>query len=183
MDPRNVQIDACILQTSRTVTDKVGSCSYKHCGRLESDIHSMLGLSAARTSPRNAKRFGIGFGCRSTFGKPTRIAERHALVGTSCAKQHRVTHRIVMNRLMSIHEASEFHHSIPVCTKDVARGKRVASRIDTGMVFVNQPTWKTPDLPFGGIKNSGYGRELFRVGIQEFVKKKLVRVASIDAAA
>ena len=70
-----------------------------------------------------------------------------------------------------------------VFTADVARGKRVASRIDTGMVFINHPTWTTPDLPFGGIKNSGYGRELSSLGIHEFVNKKLIRVASIDAPA
>ena len=70
-----------------------------------------------------------------------------------------------------------------VFTKDVARGKRVASRVDTGMMFVNQPTSSAPDLPFGGIKNSGYGRELSSMGIQEFVNKKLVRVTSIDAPA
>jgi succinate-semialdehyde dehydrogenase/glutarate-semialdehyde dehydrogenase len=78
---------------------------------------------------------------------------------------------------------SEFGLGGCVFTQDVARGKRVASRIDTGMMFVNHPTWTTPDLPFGGIKNSGYGRELSSMGIQEFVNKKLVRVASIDAAA
>ena len=70
-----------------------------------------------------------------------------------------------------------------VFTKDVARGKRVASRIDTGMVFINHPTWTAPDLPFGGIKDSGYGRELSSMGIQEFVNKKLVRTAPIDAPA
>jgi len=68
-----------------------------------------------------------------------------------------------------------------VFTRDIERGKRVASRIDTGMVFVNHPTWTSSDLPFGGIKNSGYGRELSSHGIQEFVNKKLVRVAAIDA--
>jgi succinate-semialdehyde dehydrogenase/glutarate-semialdehyde dehydrogenase len=78
---------------------------------------------------------------------------------------------------------SEFGLGGAVFTKDVARGKRVASRIDTGMMFVNHPTWTTPDLPFGGIKNSGYGRELSSQGIQEFVNKKLVRVASIDSPA
>jgi succinate-semialdehyde dehydrogenase/glutarate-semialdehyde dehydrogenase len=78
---------------------------------------------------------------------------------------------------------SDFGLGGSVFTKDVARGKRVASRIDTGMVFVNHPTWTTADLPFGGIKNSGYGRELSSQGIQEFVNKKLVRVASIDAPA
>ncbi len=76
---------------------------------------------------------------------------------------------------------SDFGLGGSVFTRDIARGKRVASRVDTGMVFINQPTWTTPDLPFGGIKNSGYGRELSSMGIQEFVNKKLVRVASIDA--
>ena len=70
-----------------------------------------------------------------------------------------------------------------VFTQDIERGKRVASRIETGMVFVNHPTWTASDLPFGGIKNSGYGRELSSHGIQEFVNKKLVRVAPIDAPA
>ena len=70
-----------------------------------------------------------------------------------------------------------------VFTADIARGKSVASRVDTGMMFINHPTGSTPDLPFGGIKNSGYGRELSAMGIQEFVNKKLVRVASIDASA
>jgi succinate-semialdehyde dehydrogenase/glutarate-semialdehyde dehydrogenase len=78
---------------------------------------------------------------------------------------------------------SDFGLGGSVFTKDVARGKRVASRIDTGMVFINHPTWTAADLPFGGIKNSGYGRELSSLGIQEFVNKKLVRVASIDAPA
>lgn len=76
---------------------------------------------------------------------------------------------------------SDFGLGGSVFTRDIARGKRLASRIDTGMVFINQPTWTSPDLPFGGIKNSGYGRELSSMGIQEFVNKKLVRVASIDA--
>lgn len=78
---------------------------------------------------------------------------------------------------------SEFGLGASVFTRDVARGRRLASRVDAGMVFINHPTWTTPDLPFGGIKNSGYGRELSSVGIQEFVNKKLVRVASIDAPA
>jgi succinate-semialdehyde dehydrogenase/glutarate-semialdehyde dehydrogenase len=78
---------------------------------------------------------------------------------------------------------SDFGLGGSVFTSDIARGQRVASRIDTGMVFINHPTWTTADLPFGGIKNSGYGRELSSLGIQEFVNKKLVRTSSIDAAA
>jgi succinate-semialdehyde dehydrogenase/glutarate-semialdehyde dehydrogenase len=64
-----------------------------------------------------------------------------------------------------------------VFTKDIERGKRVARRVATGMVFINQATWTAPDLPFGGIKNSGYGRELSELGMQEFVNKKLIRVS------
>jgi succinate-semialdehyde dehydrogenase/glutarate-semialdehyde dehydrogenase len=70
-----------------------------------------------------------------------------------------------------------------VFTADIERGKRVASRIETGMVFVNHPTWTAPELPFGGIKNSGYGHELAGLGIQEFINKKLVCVVPIDAPA
>lgn len=70
-----------------------------------------------------------------------------------------------------------------VFTRDKQRGRRVAGRIDTDMVFVNYPTWTAADLPFGGVKNSGYGRELSSVFIQELVNKKLVRIAAIDAAA
>jgi succinate-semialdehyde dehydrogenase / glutarate-semialdehyde dehydrogenase len=64
-----------------------------------------------------------------------------------------------------------------IITKDIERGKRIARQIDTGMVFIDQATWTAPDLPFGGVKNSGYGRELSDLGIGEFVNKKLIRVA------
>jgi succinate-semialdehyde dehydrogenase/glutarate-semialdehyde dehydrogenase len=68
-----------------------------------------------------------------------------------------------------------------VFTKDLARGKRVASRVDTGMMFINNISWSDADLPFGGIKDTGYGRELGDMGIQEFVNKKLVRYVVADA--
>ena len=58
-----------------------------------------------------------------------------------------------------------------------SKDPRVSEQIETGMVFINQATWTAPDLPFGGVKNSGYGRELSALGIGEFVNKKLIRVA------
>jgi succinate-semialdehyde dehydrogenase/glutarate-semialdehyde dehydrogenase len=64
-----------------------------------------------------------------------------------------------------------------VYTSDIEHGKQIASRIETGMVFVNYPFVSAPDLPFGGIKRSGYGKELSSLGIQEFVNKKLIWAA------
>lgn len=63
-----------------------------------------------------------------------------------------------------------------VYTRDLERGRRIAERLDTGMVFLNQPTNSQAELPFGGTKNSGYGRELSKLGILEFVNKKLIHL-------
>ncbi|WP_448664686.1 NAD-dependent succinate-semialdehyde dehydrogenase [Sphingomonas sp. CJ20] len=68
-----------------------------------------------------------------------------------------------------------------VFTADTARGAAVARRISTGMVFVNHPTMVKADLPFGGVRRSGYGRELLGLGIKEFVNHKLIDVVDIDA--
>jgi len=62
-----------------------------------------------------------------------------------------------------------------VYTRDIARGRRVAAEIEAGMVFINHPAWIYEDMPFGGIRKSGYGRECGELGIHEFVNKKLVR--------
>lgn len=78
---------------------------------------------------------------------------------------------------------SDFGLGGSVWTKNAARGKRVASQVDTGMMFVNNIDWTDAELPFGGIKDSGYGRELGNMGIQEFVNKKLVRTVVMDAPA
>ncbi len=63
-----------------------------------------------------------------------------------------------------------------VYTRDPKRARAVAESVDTGMMFVNQPTNSQAELPFGGIKNSGYGRELSKLGIMEFVNKKLIHL-------
>jgi len=63
-----------------------------------------------------------------------------------------------------------------VFTRDLARGERVARRLEAGSTFVNALVASDPRLPFGGIKESGYGRELGAYGIKEFVNVKTVVV-------
>lgn len=64
-----------------------------------------------------------------------------------------------------------------VFAKDTERALRIARQIDTGMVYINHFTGITPELPFGGTKNSGYGREQSPLGIYEFVNPKLIRTS------
>lgn len=69
-----------------------------------------------------------------------------------------------------------------VFTQDIQRGRRVAAEISTGMVYINHPTAVKADLPFGGVRRSGYGRELIGLGLKEFVNHKLIGVTDIDGA-
>ncbi|WP_019947350.1 NAD-dependent succinate-semialdehyde dehydrogenase [Hymenobacter aerophilus] len=64
-----------------------------------------------------------------------------------------------------------------VWTRDVQRGEQLARRVQAGAVFVNSLVKSSPEMPFGGIKKSGYGRELSHLGIREFVNQKTVWVA------
>lgn len=75
---------------------------------------------------------------------------------------------------------SDFGLGASVFTQDIERGKRIADQIDSGMVFINHPTWTQADLPFGGTKRSGFGRELSELGIHEFVNKKLIRISELS---
>jgi succinate-semialdehyde dehydrogenase/glutarate-semialdehyde dehydrogenase len=79
---------------------------------------------------------------------------------------------------------SEFGLGGGVFTRDLKHGDALASdAIDAGLVFVNAPVESNPALPFGGIKDSGYGRELSSFGIHEFVNIKTVVVAPQAATA
>jgi succinate-semialdehyde dehydrogenase/glutarate-semialdehyde dehydrogenase len=86
-------------------------------------------------------------------------------------------------RVGSEDEAVELANQTPfglgsyVQTTDAEQGERVADRIEAGMVYVNLVGADSPELPFGGFKRSGFGRELGRYGADEFVNKKLIRSA------
>ncbi len=72
---------------------------------------------------------------------------------------------------------TEFGLGSYVFTNDPEQALRVADKIEAGMVFINAVGAEGVELPFGGVKSSGFGRELGRFGADEFVNKKLIRVA------
>jgi succinate-semialdehyde dehydrogenase/glutarate-semialdehyde dehydrogenase len=78
---------------------------------------------------------------------------------------------------------SDFGLGGSVFSTGIARGQQVASRIEIGMMFVNNLDRADADLPFGGVKASGCGQELGDMGIQQFVNKKLVRISTLEAPA
>jgi succinate-semialdehyde dehydrogenase / glutarate-semialdehyde dehydrogenase len=79
---------------------------------------------------------------------------------------------------IAIANDSAFGLGAAVITRDLARGERIAAElVESGCVFVNEAVRSDPRLPFGGVKESGYGRELSGYGIKEFVNIKSVFVA------
>jgi succinate-semialdehyde dehydrogenase / glutarate-semialdehyde dehydrogenase len=85
---------------------------------------------------------------------------------------------VVKNDDEAIALANDSHFGLggTVFSKDIERAKKLASRIETGMVFINRFGDSVAELPFGGVKRSGFGRELSDLGIKEFVNHKLVVV-------
>ncbi len=72
---------------------------------------------------------------------------------------------------------SDFGLGAAVWTRDIARAEAMARRLECGAVFINGMVKSMPELPFGGVKKSGYGRELSYLGIREFVNQKSVWIA------
>ena len=87
----------------------------------------------------------------------------------------------VIYKVASVEEAIDLANGSPyglggsVFSADPAKAQDVADQLDTGMVFINSVAQTQADMPFGGVKRSGVGRELGRFGMDEFVNKKLIR--------
>ncbi|WP_186142973.1 aldehyde dehydrogenase family protein [Burkholderia gladioli] len=71
---------------------------------------------------------------------------------------------------------SRYGPASSIFSTDIDRAKRVGARIETGAVWINTMTSSAPELPFGGVKRSGYGRELSELGIRELINHQLVLV-------
>jgi acyl-CoA reductase-like NAD-dependent aldehyde dehydrogenase len=88
----------------------------------------------------------------------------------------------IIHRTETLDEAIELANDSPfglgstVFTQDAQLAQEVADQLEVGMVGLNTTIKSAPDLPFGGVKNSGIGRELGRYGLDEFANKKLVRI-------
>ncbi|MFW3385572.1 UNVERIFIED_CONTAM: NAD-dependent succinate-semialdehyde dehydrogenase [Kocuria sp. CPCC 205274] len=87
----------------------------------------------------------------------------------------------VVYRFETLEEAVDVANDSPyglaasVFTEDMEAAQQVAEALETGMVWINSTSKSAPDLPFGGVKKSGFGRELAHFGVDEFANKKLVR--------
>lgn len=78
---------------------------------------------------------------------------------------------------LELANASTYGLGANVWTRDITRATRMAAQIESGMVFINGMVASDPRLPFGGVKRSGYGRELSEFGIHEFVNQQTVWIA------
>lgn len=81
-----------------------------------------------------------------------------------------------VDEAFALSEQSKFGLGVSVFTKDTAKAVEYASRVSDGAFFINELVKSDPRLPFGGTKRSGYGRELAKDGMMEFVNKKVVYV-------
>jgi succinate-semialdehyde dehydrogenase/glutarate-semialdehyde dehydrogenase len=94
----------------------------------------------------------------------------------------------VVYKVRDEHEAVElanntqFGLGAAVFSSDVEKAKAVAEQIEAGMVWINQPTGSSAELPFGGVKRSGYGRELSELGMFEFANRRLTRTVPVRKA-
>ena len=76
--------------------------------------------------------------------------------------------------MVTIANESQYGLAGAVYSQDKVHADELAQKLSTGQVFINQPATSHPELPFGGVKNSGYGRELSDLGLYEFANCKII---------
>jgi succinate-semialdehyde dehydrogenase/glutarate-semialdehyde dehydrogenase len=120
---------------------------------------------------------------------PDRSARYTPAVLVDVTKDMRVWHEELFGPVAVVHRVTHDEHAVElanstpyglggaVFSADPQRARRVAERLETGMANVNTPSGDGPELPFGGVGRSGFGRELGPTGMREFANKRLVCTA------
>jgi succinate-semialdehyde dehydrogenase / glutarate-semialdehyde dehydrogenase len=139
--------------------------------RLESQVKSVVDSGATLTSEGSRKGAFFPPGVLTGVDASSPVAKEE-LFGP-VATVYKVNSE---DEAIAVANDTPFGLGSYVFTNDKDQALRVADKIDAGMVFVNVVGADGVELPFGGVKRSGFGRELGRFGIDEFVNKKLIRV-------
>ena len=123
---------------------------------------------------------GERFGNKGAFYKPTILTQTSKEMNVVMQEVFGPVAPIIIvasdDEAITIANSSEFGLNGSVWTKDLAKGKAIARRLEAGGVFINHISASHPLLPLGGIKKSGYGRELGHTAIKEFVNVKAINV-------
>lgn len=162
--------------TARTLAQAEGLAplsSVAAAERLEQQVQRAVAAGATLTSagPRTGAYFPPGVLTGVEPGTPAAAEELFGPVATV----YRVASE---DEAVDLANATLFGLGSYVFTTDPAQAERVAQALEAGMVFVNGVSLESVELPFGGVKRSGFGRELGRYGIEEFANKKLIRNAT-----
>ncbi|CAM3804086.1 NAD-dependent succinate-semialdehyde dehydrogenase [Parendozoicomonas haliclonae] len=144
--------------------------------RAADDLKEQVKLATANGA--NVQELGVKIPEQGAFVQPMLL--------TNVTKDSPVYYQELFGPVTMLFRAKDADHALTIANDspyglggsvfgtDKAKTLDVAKRLSTGMVFINHPTLVEPDLPFGGIRHSGYGRELIGLGIKEFVNHKLI---------
>lgn len=144
------------------------------------DLAAELFTQVSKTVARGAKvlRGGVAPEVGSARFEPTVLSE--IPVGTPAYQEElfgpvaSIFKVDTATEAISLANATEFGLGASIWTADLVHGAALATHLESGAVFLNALVASHPMLPFGGIKKSGYGRELSRQGILEFVNQKTI---------
>ena len=123
---------------------------------------------------------GTRYGNKGAFYKPTILTQTNNKMNAVSQEVFGPIAPIIVvdsdDEAIAIANSSEFGLNGSVWTKDIVKGEVIARRLDAGGIFINHISASHPLLPLGGIKKSGYGRELGHLAIKEFVNVKVINV-------
>ena len=147
---------------------------------LEYQVHESVRMGARVLT--GGKRWGD----RGAFYTPTVLADVTPKMPVFAEETFGPVAALVSVRdadeAIALANSTEYGLGANLWTRDVARAEQLARRIESGQVFVNGMVASDPRLPFGGVKHSGFGRELSSFGIREFVNIQTVWIGPAESA-